>query len=170
MRSEDAARVVNEDLALGLDGWTVEAWSGYMVSLPGIGQFKLSNDPGENDVTIYVTWKNVNTNVEFARAGYPETSNLSQWVTFNANKVSTSEEILAELRALILRVMEHELDEGMRLRSQGFRAPFHPHRGDRVDPAGTAAVNAAYVYHKRPQDLDRGDLAMYREVIDGVHA
>lgn len=169
MRAEEAARVINEDLALGLDGWKVTAYEGQIHSLLGY-QVQVPNEGNRNDVTLYVSWPNVNTDIGFARAGYPEKNDLAQWVSFDVTDKSTPEEILAELRVLILRIMNHEVSEGMRLKSQGYRAPFHPHRSDRVNPVGTARENAAYAYHKRTEDLTSDDLDNYRRAIDGVYA
>lgn len=137
MRAKDAARVVNEDLILRMDGYSVSARvgkAGFLIDVP--------NEGIENYVTIRVRWRNIDTSYDVSNINPPD--RFMRNMTVDATKLESREDVVHVVHEAMMRVFSHEAREGLRLKSEDLKAPFHPHRFDGVVAFGDLEGDTAF--------------------------
>lgn len=82
-----------------------------------------------NDVMFSVESDTVNTNQDMARKGYPEPLTLRFGLPLRSESYDR-DELLRKVFDLLMEIETHEAREFFRLKSEGYCAPFHPHRED----------------------------------------
>ena len=99
-----------------LPGWSFEAFDMYNDTIMGRALIET-----------------VNSNQEKAKIGYPEHVTLERTILVHPEDYATADDLSAALFTWITEILLHEGREFLRLSTEDFRAPFHPHRPEGED-------------------------------------
>lgn len=106
---------------------------GWRFSARPVGQVESLEDTlawlsGE-DVMFRIESDTVDTDENYAREGYPQKRELG-WNFPLRSGDHDKEELLRRVFDLLMEIETHEAREFFRLKSEDWRAPFHPHRAE----------------------------------------
>jgi hypothetical protein len=93
-----------------------------------------NNDWWGGDVELHMECTTVDTDREYARQGYNMPRTLEWDVPLDSRNYDNSDQLLGAVFVMLMQIELHEAREFLRVGSENFRAPFHPHR-----PEGDAA-------------------------------
>jgi hypothetical protein len=84
----------------------------------------------DDQVEISFLINTVNTDRECAREGYQEERTLNPGNVLDPSLLASRYDVYAVLMAMIMELELHEAREFLRVKSDDFNAPYHPHRAE----------------------------------------